>query len=548
VRLMLGLLVLTALPALAQLPAGASRCAIGQMDGDQDYVAADRFTEVGPLPESFSVGLVRMGDDFAISDRHQDQIFVFGADGETRRMLSYPSYEPAGLSYDGKLLVCADGGNNRIYFLDPETDECVRTIESPLSGISAVACNEKGQLWIAGRGQSELQLIDPLDGTTLADIKSPTTKIGALAFDKNGYLWAADASRDQIFLIDIRTGYTIFRLAAPGPVCNGLWLDGDHLYASDYQTDTLYRTKISGLHGETVRSDARKGRVTLFCDLQNLGPGEVTGGTLVLAVPEDGPNQALEEVWCTEGARDEADQWDQKVKVYDVPRLAAGEMQSVRLGATGEFYRISTKIFPHMIGKLDAVPKDIRKRYLVDEDKYRVQGEYIQNKVKSIVGDETNPYFMARKLYDFLIGRINYQMIGGWDIAPTVIERGTGSCSEYTFSYIALCRAVGIPARYVGALVLRGEDSSVDTAFHRWAEIYLPTIGWIPVDVNAGDKELQGDRCFSFGGIANRFLITTRGGGASEWLNWGYDLETAYRTKGKANVRVEQFAEWDVVE
>ena len=47
--------------------------------------------------------------------------------------------------------------------------------------------------------------------------------------------------------------------------------------------------------------------------------------------------------------------------------------------------------------------------------------------------------------------------------------------------------------------------------FHRWAEIYLPGVGWVPVDVNAGDREWQGDRCFSFGGIANRFLITTRG-------------------------------------
>ncbi len=97
-------------------------------------------------------------------------------------------------------------------------------------------------------------------------------------------------------------------------------------------------------------------------------------------------------------------------------------------------------------------------------------------------------------------------------------------------------------------MVLRGEDASIDTAYHRWAEIYLPRIGWIPVDVNAGDSEWQGDRCFSFGGIANRFLITTRGGGDSRWLNWGYNVETAYRTRGKANVRTESFAEWDVVE
>ena len=138
-------------------------------------------------------------------------------------------------------------------------------------------------------------------------------------------------------------------------------------------------------------------------------------------------------------------------------------------------------------------------------------------------------------------------MIGGWDIAPTVIERGTGSCSEYTFAYVALNRAAGIPARYVGAMVVRGEESSIDRAYHRWVEIYLPNVGWIPVDVNAGDQEWQGQRSFSFGGISNRFLITTRGGGDSEWMKWNYNAVVDYRTLGKANVRMEGFAEWDVI-
>lgn len=515
--------------------------------GEIRYMAAeDIFAEAAGLPAAFGVGLAETGAGFVIADRHADELVVFGADGARTGTIAYPSYEPAALSFDGELLAAADGLDGRIYFIDPDSGECVRNIESPMARVTAAACDSDGKLWIAARGAREMQLIDPLDGTTLADIPAPTGRVSALAYDPRGYLWAADASRDEIFLVDIRTGYTVFGLASPGPVPNGLWLRGDTLYVGDYQTDKLYAADISDLHGACVRGDTRRGKVTLFCDMQNLGPGRVTGGSLVLAIPEDGPNQKLDEKAWTEGSRREHDQWGQEVAVYEVGELAPGETRSVRLDARGEFHRISAKIFPDRVGPLEDIPQEVRERYLADEDKYRVQGEYIQDKVKEVVGDEANPYFMARRLYDFLIGRINYQMIGGWDIAPTVIERGTGSCSEYTFAYVALCRAAGIPARYVGALVLRGEDSSVDTAFHRWAEIFLPSVGWIPVDVNAGDEELQGDRCFSFGGIANRFLITTRGGGASTWLNWGYDLETSYRTVGKANVRVEQFAEWDV--
>lgn len=534
--------------ALQTLPATAQVCDIRLDPDGTGFVDQDSlFTAVCELPAHFALGVVKAGGSLALADRHEDRIVFFSEQGERIRELEYPAYEPSALAWDGALLVSADGENGRIYFLDIDSGECVRTIESPLTPVTGLACDDEGRLWVSARGADELQLIDPLDGTTLASIPAPSAKLTALAFDPQGYLWAADSSQDRIYLVDIRTGYTIFSLAAPGPVVSGLWLDGEVLLATDYQTDRLYRCNVYELAGKCVRSDARRGQATLYSEVQNLGPGEITGGTMVLAVPTGGPNQELDTVTMTKGAKRHTDQWDQEVAAYELGRLGPGEKKSVQLTGTGTFHRISYKIFPHLVGDLTEIPADISDKYLGDADKYRVQGDFIQQKVAEVVGDETNPYFKARKLYEFLIGRINYQMVGGWDIAPTVIERGTGSCSEYTFSIVSLCRAAGIPARYVGAMVLRGEDASIDTAYHRWAEVFLPGIGWVPMDVNAGDREWQGDRCFSFGGIANRFLITTRGGGDSRWLNWGYNVETLYRTKGKANVRTEGFAEWDVV-
>ncbi len=524
-------------------------CDIREIPDSQNFASQDKqFSTVCKLPAGFARGLAITGNNFVVTDRHEDLLMLFNAEGKSTGTLEYPSYEPSSLTTAGKLLVVADRSNSRIYFMDPKTGECVRNIESPISPVVGIAGNSEGQLWVAAGGSEELQLIDPFDGTTLASIKAPSSKLTALAFDPDGYLWAADSSQDFIYLVDIRTGYTVFRLKSPGPVPTGLWREGNDLYVSDYQTDTLYRADVGSLHGKTVRSDERRGHATLFSEVENLGPGKITGGTIVLAIPTNGPNQQLDTLTVTEGGNREEDQWGQQIVKYELGELAPGQKKSVRLDGVGTFYQISTKVFPHLVGDLDKIPSEIQEGYLMDADKYRSQGEFIQGKVAEIVGDEKNPYFIARKLYDFLIGRINYQMIGGWDIAPTVIERGTGSCSEYTFAYVALCRAVGIPARYVGAMVLRGDDASVDTAFHRWAEIYLPDVGWIPVDVNAGDKQWQGERCFSFGGIANRFLITTRGGGDSSWLKWNYNHEVAYRTQGKANVRTEGFAEWDVIE
>jgi sugar lactone lactonase YvrE len=524
-------------------------CDIRQIPDSQNFASQDdQFVPVCKMPADFARGLAITGKDFVVADRHEDLLILFNSEGKRTGALEYPSYEPSSLTTDGKLLVVADRSNGRIYFLDPKTGECVRNIESPITPVVGLASNAKGQLWVAAGGAEELQLVDQFDGTTLASIKAPSSRLTSLAFDPDGYLWATDSSQDFIFMVDIRTGYTVFRLKSPGPVPNGLWRQGNDLYVSDYQTDTLYRADVSTLHGKTVRSDERRGHATLFSEVENLGPGKITGGTIVLAIPTNGSNQELDSLTVTEGGGREEDQWGQQIVKYELGELTPGQKKSVRLDGVGTFYEVSTKVFPHLVGELDQIPAEIREHYLMDADKYRSEGEFIQGKVTEIVGDEENPYFIARKLYDFLIGRINYQMIGGWDIAPTVIERGTGSCSEYTFAYVALCRAVGIPARYVGAMVLRGDDASVDTAFHRWAEIYLPKVGWIPVDVNAGDKQWQGERCFSFGGIANRFLITTRGGGDSSWLKWNYNHEVAYRTQGKANVRTEGFAEWDVIE
>ncbi len=421
-------------PAAAQID-GPKTCEIRPAPETHDTVAAaGLFAEVCPVPAGFAQGLVLLKEGYAVADRHEDAIVFFDRQGQRLRTLEYPAYEPSALAWDGAHLVAADRENGRIYFIDPQSGEAVRMIESPLTPVVGIACNAEGQLWVAAAGSDELQLIDPYDGTTLASIKAPAASLNALAFDPDGYLWAADAKANLIYLVDIRTGYTIFGIASPGPVPEGLWLDGKVLHVSDYQTDTVYRTDVYALNGICLRSDERRGHVTLFSEVQNLGPGTVTGGTMVVAIPTDGPNQDLESLEVTAGGRPETDQWGQQVSVFDLGELAPGKKLSVRLDATGTFHRISTKIFPHLVGKESDIPRDIRDRYLVDADKYRVQGDYIQGKVKEIVGDETNLYFKARKLYDFLIGRINYQMVGGWDIAPTVIERGTGSCSEYTFS------------------------------------------------------------------------------------------------------------------
>jgi transglutaminase-like putative cysteine protease len=67
-----------------------------------------------------------------------------------------------------------------------------------------------------------------------------------------------------------------------------------------------------------------------------------------------------------------------------------------------------------------------------------------------------------------------------------VLERRAGVCQDFAHVLIGLCRAVGIPARYVSGYVLSHNPAAVNpgtgedtpTTSHAWVEAYSPTHGW----------------------------------------------------------------------
>jgi hypothetical protein len=58
---------------------------------------------------------------------------------------------------------------------------------------------------------------------------------------------------------------------------------------------------------------------------------------------------------------------------------------------------------------------------------------------------------------------------------------------------------------------------------------------------------LPRDRALKVGNLSNRFLITTQGGGDSEYLGWYYNCHEAYTSEPQVEVRIEAFAEWEPI-
>lgn len=68
--------------------------------------------------------------------------------------------------------------------------------------------------------------------------------------------------------------------------------------------------------------------------------------------------------------------------------------------------------------------------------------------------------------------------------AVKALKEQKGVCVDYADLFIALCRAKGIPARYLGGVIT---EDRVTTRGHAWVEVYLKSCGWTPFDPTWGD-------------------------------------------------------------
>jgi transglutaminase-like putative cysteine protease len=67
-----------------------------------------------------------------------------------------------------------------------------------------------------------------------------------------------------------------------------------------------------------------------------------------------------------------------------------------------------------------------------------------------------------------------------------VMRMRTGVCQDFAHVLIGLCRAVGVPARYVSGYTVADvpdeEGAKREQASHAWVEAYTPTHGWRGLD------------------------------------------------------------------
>ena len=148
---------------------------------------------------------------------------------------------------------------------------------------------------------------------------------------------------------------------------------------------------------------------------------------------------------------------------------------------------------------------------------------YIAEQARAVTDRRDPPVIRARKLFDYLMETLEYDWAG---CTPDRLhELGNlaqacdlrkGTCHEFHGLYVGYARAAGIPAKFnFGFNIPDDKQEGIVGGFHCWAEIWLPKVGWFPIDVSESVKaraKNHGQEAidFFFGGTdVHRVQMTT---------------------------------------
>lgn len=152
-------------------------------------------------------------------------------------------------------------------------------------------------------------------------------------------------------------------------------------------------------------------------------------------------------------------------------------------------------------------------------------------------------YVCALDIINFLGGQAGYNLDVGNNPAGTdfveyfLFESREGYCVHFASAAVLALRYFGIPARYVAGYSAspsdfvstpEGQYAAVLTGkhAHAWAEVYLDSIGWVPVEATPGAVALAGDNRMEqlgeLGRLAGHWLLLAGKEEQGEKQIWEY--------------------------
>lgn len=143
------------------------------------------------------------------------------------------------------------------------------------------------------------------------------------------------------------------------------------------------------------------------------------------------------------------------------------------------------------------------KNALRDEPLIQVSDPRIEAQARTIIGRQRNPVRAAELLNRWVHDELNKRVTVSLPSALEVLQTRRGDCNEHTVLFVALARAVGLPARTAAGLVyLHGRFY-----YHAWPEVWTGR-EWLAVDPTLGQFPADAAHLrFAVGGLARQLEL-----------------------------------------
>ncbi len=421
------------------------------------------------LPVSQSAGLCRAGGQLYLAAR--SGIYRLGRTGQSCELwLPLEGGMPTGLASDGRYLYVADGQKRTVTAFDLSSRRQVRQLPTPGRLPRGMSWHD-GSLWLVDSADRAVYRLDPCSGRVLAAFVAPLGEVRGVEFI-DGLWW--------------------FTLCKPPEL-----------------VATPVKALGSSVPGYAMLSNPLHVRVRYVHTIENRSAKPIRNVEIRLAVPPQTARQQIERLeFDPEPSELRRDKFGQKIAAVRFDPVRPGQKVQANWTVEATLWAIRYSPDERLVRTLQSVPESVRSLFLRDAPVLQVSSPQIGDTARKLAASAGGPIDLAGAIRDYVMGRVKYVRDGRWDPAPVVLTRGTGSCSEYCYAFAALARASGLPVRFVGATALRlpaaGKPASeakdkpigkagaaneyVDTVFHRWVEVYVPALGWLPVDANRDDR------------------------------------------------------------
>jgi transglutaminase/protease-like cytokinesis protein 3 len=244
----------------------------------------------------------------------------------------------------------------------------------------------------------------------------------------------------------------------------------------------LFALLIQPLASAEEPSESTVYRITQVYEVSNQGPGTASNVRVTIYVLDNWSGWVSQEILVeTLPAEQVSETEDNRFIQISFGTLGPGDRETVTVIQTVRIDSHDMQLDPGQIG--DSVPPGFGHTSPV-ANLWESNEPDIENRALELVENQPNFYYKAKAIFEFVKGYLTYRPSPEIISAFNTYRSRMGDCAEYANLFIALCRAAGIPAKFVSCYAFNPEfEPDLGRMGHAFAIVYLPNAGWVPVDL-----------------------------------------------------------------